>query len=151
MALKEVGGTREAFEGKRRQADLSSLLRTFAPGGNSAYGDGLIAFPLEAGQFDAAADAKLGSMFGIEQAASMAAFIVGAEAVKAAADILDKEEAKAASQKKGEEQIGAPASASEPKEEAPHKEQGAEEKSGSAAGEPFAEFDTQNDENQKED
>ena len=197
MALKEVGGTREAFEGKRRQADLSSLLRTFAPGGNSAYGDGLIAFPLEAGQFDAAADAKLGSMFGIEQAASMAAFIVGVEAVKEAADILDKEEAKAASQKEGEEQISAPesaseqeaepaadaasegaaeqpasasgqkeeqaseqegeeqiaapASASEPKEEAPHKEQGAEEKSGSAADGPFAEFDTQNDENQKED
>ena len=175
MALKEVGGTREAFEGKRRQADLSSLLRTFAPGGNSAYGDGLIAFPLEAGQFDAAADAKLGSMFGIEQAASMAAFIVGVEAVKEAADILDREEAKAASQQEGEEQISAPESASEPekaqgaseqegeeqtaapestsepKEEAPHKEQGAEEKSGSAADGPFAEFDTQNDENQKED
>ena len=70
--------------------------------------------------------------------------------VRKARDVPVPEEA-LTGQKEGEEQIAAPACASEPKEKAPHKEQGAEEKSGSAADEPFAEFDTQNDENQKED
>ena len=87
----------------------------------------------------------------------MAAFIVGVEAVKEAADILDREEAKAASQKEGEAQAAAPAAASEQKTEqaADAASEGAAEKKeeGYPAGgtEPFAEFDTQNDENQKED
>ena len=79
------------------------------------------------------------------------------EAVKEAADILDKEEAKAASQQEGEEQTAAPEGTSEQEAEpaADAASEGAAEKKeeGYPAGgtEPFAEFDTQNDENQKED
>lgn len=91
MALKEVGGTRESFEYKRAGSDLAEFVRKFARDGATAFGDGLIAFPLQSGHYDEAADAELGNLFGI-QAAATAAFVVGAEAVAAAADALDRSE-----------------------------------------------------------
>lgn len=153
MALKEVGGTREDFESKRAGSALAGFVRQFAPGGEAAFGDGLMAFPLEAGRYDPAADARLGGMFGIKQAAAAtAAFIAGAEAVQAAADMLDKEEAQAAPAEKpakaGQEPVaGQEATAPEnaPAQEGAHAQE-------AEPAEPFAEFDTKpKDENNKED
>lgn len=90
MALKAVGGTREGYEALRSGSALASFVRRYAPNGESAYCDGLIAFPLGGNGFGAKADAELSGIFGQRAAAAAgAAFLVGAEAVRAAADKLD--------------------------------------------------------------
>ena len=168
MELKAVGGTREQYEQLCCGSAFASFVRRFAPGGESAYCDGLLAFPVgQAGAFGAQADAELGSLFGVRAAAAAgAAFIVGAEAVRAAADTLDRAEKKERARKAGgaaAPQKGAPADAEKtaqteqnPAENAekPEKSSAAENaqtaKAGSPAapqqGEetagPFAEFDT---------
>lgn len=118
MALKAVGGTREGYEALRSGSALASFVRRFAPNGESAYCDGLLAFPLGGNGFGAKADAELSRIFGLRTAAAAgAAFIVGAEAVRAAADKPDAADDEV--RKRRAEQAAAPAGQKEERKEEP--------------------------------
>ena len=167
MALKAVGGTREGYENVRCGSAFASFVRRFAPNGESAYCDGLLAFPLGQGSaFGAQADDELSGMFGLRAAAAAgAAFVATAAAVRAAADMADEADARARARQKGAK---APAkqAAAESEQAAAADEQAAAEGGQEAeapsaqapdgnrqaeTADPFAEFDTSKDEKKKED
>ena len=123
MAMRAVGGTREGFEQTSAESSVASFVRRFSENGASAYCDGLMAFPLTSGWFDASADAELGDLFGLRAAAAAGAtFLVGAEAVRAAAEKMEQADAKA----RAAQAEKAPAEEA-PAEEAPAEETPAEE------------------------
>lgn len=96
MEIKAVDGTRENYESLSAGSELASFVRRFSSSGASAFCDGLVGIPLTDGDFTGNDDKALGEMFGLKAAAAgTAAFIAGAEAVKAAADMLDEEDKKA--------------------------------------------------------
>lgn len=96
LAVQTVGGTRESYETACAGSELASFVRRFAKDGASAYCDGIMGIPMSRGNFGGGADRELGKMFGLKEAAAgTAAFIVGAEAVRAAADALDRAESEA--------------------------------------------------------
>ncbi len=135
MEMKAVGGTREEYERQRAGSALASFVRRYSPNGDCVYRDGLVAFPLAEGSaFGPAADAELSGIFGLrEAAAAVAAFIVGAEAVRAAAEYADKADAESA-EKNGRQ--GAESAAPEKAAKAPEKESAAPEKAAESAAEP---------------
>ncbi len=92
MAVKAVDGSRENYNKLSAESALASFVHKFSPGGASAFKDGLVGIPLGA-TFTAGDDRELGNIFGLKAAAAgTAAFMAGAEAVRAAADMLDKQD-----------------------------------------------------------
>lgn len=105
MALKRIGGTREAFEGQKNGA-FGDFVRRYTESA-PAFSDGLAAFPLTSGSLAAGADSELSTILGLkETAAAGAAIFTGIAAAEAAADELDRAEAAARSD-------GAPAGTAE--------------------------------------
>lgn len=101
MELKDTGLSRDKYEEARSSSALASFVRRFSAGGHAAYCDGLLGIPVNNGGFGAGDDKELSGIFGLKEAvAGTAAFLTGIEAVKAAADMLDKGE-KSATEESG--------------------------------------------------
>ena len=66
MALKRVGGTREAFEGHKNGA-FQEFVRRFGESA-SAFSDGLMAFPVANGGLSESTDSELSAIFGLDAA-----------------------------------------------------------------------------------
>ena len=97
MEIMAVDATRESYDALRADDALASFVRRFSADGASAYSNGLVGIRLSDGSFGSGDGEELGKIFGLKEAAAgTAAFIAGVEAVKAAADMLDKEDVKAA-------------------------------------------------------
>ena len=102
MALKRVGGTREAFEGHKNGA-LQEFVRRFGESA-SAFSDGLMAFPVANGGLSESTDSELSAIFGLKEAAAAgAAILSGIAAVEAASDMLDAAEQKARAERSPDE------------------------------------------------
>ena len=121
MALKRVGGTREAFEGHKNGA-LQEFVRRFGESA-SAFSDGLMAFPVANGGLSESTDSELSAIFGLKEAAAAgAAILSGIAAVEAASDMLDAAEQKARAEGSPDEALQKAEDASAPAPEAPKEE-----------------------------
>ena len=121
MALKRVGGTREAFEGHKNGA-LQEFVRRFGESA-SAFSDGLMAFPVANGGLSESTDSELSAIFGLREAAAAgAAILSGIAAVEAASDMLDAAEQKARAEGSPGEALQEAEDANEPKPETPIEE-----------------------------
>ena len=121
MALKRVGGTREAFEGHKNGA-LAEFVRRFGESA-SAFSDGLMAFPVANGGLSESTDRELSAIFGLREAAATgAAILSGIAAVEAASDMLDAAEQKARAEGSPDEEPQEAEDASAPAPETPIEE-----------------------------
>ena len=121
MALKRVGGTREAFEGHKNGA-LQEFVRRFGESA-SAFSDGLMAFPVANGGLSESTDSELSAIFGLKEAAAAgAAILSGIAAVEAASDMLDAAEQKARAEGSPNEALQEAEDASAPAPETPIEE-----------------------------
>ena len=118
MALKRVGGTREAFEGHKNGA-LAEFVRRFGESA-SAFSDGLMAFPVANGGLSESTDSELSAIFGLREAAAAgAAILSGIAAVEAASDMLDAAEQKARAERSPDEALQEAENTSAPAPETP--------------------------------
>lgn len=121
MALKRVGGTREAFEGHKNGA-LQEFVRRFGESA-SAFSDGLMAFPVANGGLSESTDSELSAIFGLKEAAAAgAAILSGIAAVEAASDMLDAAEQKARAERSPDEALQEAENTSAPAPETPIEE-----------------------------
>ena len=133
MALKRVGGTREAFEGHKNGA-LQEFVRRFGESA-SAFSDGLMAFPVANGGLSESTDSELSAIFGLKEAAAAgAAILSGIAAVEAASDMLDAAEQKARAERSPDEAPQEAENASAPAPETPIEEAAAADEAAAPEG-----------------
>ena len=102
MEVCTAGCSRDGFEELSARSDYASFVRRFSASGASAYADGLVAFPVNQGNFGSADGEELARICGVRASAARftaaAATIAAVEEAANMADEADRKAAKSASE-----------------------------------------------------